>query len=120
MFHTVLYGELGVLPDPWAIHRLEEKHLESKILVLLRFHTALGKYQLQFITRAQDKLGPHLWTDTNPVNFRMSRYRPIGLNCNFKPKIMKRTDKGIIELEQRLAARADHEGCGALVRAIRK
>jgi hypothetical protein len=96
MCEAVLNGKLCVLFTTRAVHRLQEKVLEVKMLVKLRLGILLREDEFQFMPGAQDQLRVSLRTHTNPINSQWCRPRAVCFDGNFKSFLMKCSDQSLI------------------------
>ena len=67
----------------------------------------LRKYQLQFLTRSNDKIGAGFRAATNPIYSTWRYASAIGFNRNFKSLIVERVHRFFVQLQQRFATGAD-------------
>src|SRR5260364_491355 len=78
-----------------------ERLILSQALVVLRNH------DFELIALRDNQLSVRFWADANPINALQYGQRAVGFNRDCKTRAMQRVDQCIVELQHRLAARAD-------------
>src|SRR5260364_3653 len=92
-----------------------ERLILSQALVVLRNH------DFELIALRDNQLSVRFWADANPINACQYGQRAVGFNRDCKTRAMQRVDQCIVELQHRLAARADDKrraSCGGHSAAI--
>ena len=109
MIETVANSRLSIKDPVRAIHRLEEEVFKCELLKIRGVETDLREDQFQLFPGLLDKPRPRLGTDTKPVHALRSLHGSIGFHRNFEVEGVQRVNQSSIQLEQRLAARANDE-----------
>ena len=106
---TVLDGKAGVLRDARPIHRLKKPVLEVEIVEAFRlgFWLCLRIDELQLLPGPRDERSPGFRADAQVVDAWRHLLGPVGLDCYLEPGLVQGIDQWRIELQERLAARAD-------------
>src|SRR4051812_13081548 len=78
-------------------------------MLRLRLRFDLWVYELELIAVEQPQRRVRLGADTDPVDARGRQLRSVRLDGDLESARVKRVDQRFIELEQRLAAGANHE-----------
>src|SRR5712664_1414929 len=104
MAQTIVDRARGVLDHIRSVHRLQREALEGKIDKGLWRCIRLRINQLEFMTSAYHEVCAGFGADANPVHAPGWIDRSIGLDADFETTAMQRIDKGLVHLQQRLAA----------------
>ena len=112
MGQTVLKGESRVFVRAIVIQWLQKEILELQRLEPVRLCLGFGlwKHQLQFMAVFLNNFCTGLRAHTNPIQLWRRDDRPVGLNGNLEPQFLHGPDSGGIELQERLATRANNIG----------
>src|ERR1051325_6775621 len=111
---TILNGALRVGDEVRPIHGLQEEVREIERLESLRQRRGLRKHELELIAAREHERRHGLWTHTDPIQAARRRLRAVRLDGNFEPALVKRLDRRLVELQQRLAAGAHNQWPGVL------
>src|SRR5260364_211263 len=90
-----------------TVHRLHKKMCEIERLILSQALVVLRNHDFELIALRDNQLSVRFWADANPINARQYGQRAVGFNRDCKTRAMQRVDQCIVELQHRLAARAD-------------
>src|SRR5882672_6779006 len=104
MAQTIVDRACGVLDHIRSVHRLQREALEGKIDKGLWRCIRLRINQLEFMTSAYHEVCAGFGADANPVHALGWLDRAIGLDADFETTAMQRIDKGLVHLQQWLAA----------------
>src|SRR5262245_5019112 len=118
MFEAVANGVVCVPREIYAVHRLQEEMIEVEVLVLLRFTTLLGIHEFEFVPGTESEFRTGLRADTYPVKTLGSRLRAVGLDGNRETDEVECRHRFSVELEQRLAARANEKRVNTRLRRL--
>src|SRR6266567_5082919 len=109
MVKTIPDRHLSMSGTVETVHRLKKEMLERKMLELRRRRSRLRIHQLQFIPALLHQFRPALGAHADPVDPRRGFHRAVGLNRDLESLGMQGGNKARVELQQRLAARANHK-----------
>ena len=98
-----------------VVHRLKKERVERKVdkSVRLRVGLLLGEDKLQLMPLPYNKTGIRLWTHADVVDASGSGKCSVRFDGHRETARVERVDAIGVELQQRLAARADHERLSA-------
>lgn len=103
-----------------AVHWLEQEILEVEPSETLRPGQLLREDQLELVALCQRQFGVRLGADAYPIEAPRSGLRAVGLDRNLKSFAVQSLDRGFVELQQWLTARADHEWADGTRRIVRR
>ena len=109
MGKTVGQRQAGVLVQAGTVHGLQVEMREVQMREFIGRRTVLRVDELELLPAFLDQRRPGLGTDADPVDPRRGRQGTIGLDRDFEPGAVQSIDQRPVELQERLAARADHE-----------
>jgi hypothetical protein len=92
-----------------TIHRLNREMLEGEMFELLRCQPVLRHDELQLVAVHKLQRRPGLRADADPIETGRRFHRAVGLDGDGEPALVKRVDQRRVDLQERLAARADDE-----------
>src|SRR5688500_396002 len=90
------------------VHRLKKEVLEGERLETLRLRACLGEDELELVSGTETERGAGLGAHADPVEPGWGILGPVGLDGDLEAAGLERGDRRSVELEQRLAAGADH------------
>src|SRR5260363_148761 len=90
-----------------TVHRLHKKMCEIERLILSQALVVLRNHDFELIALRDNQLSVRFWADANPINAWQYGQRAVGFKRDCKTRAMQRVDQCIVELQHRLAARAD-------------
>src|ERR1019366_1497835 len=109
MIEAVLHSEFRVNGATGTIHWLQEEVPKREGFEGLWIDSWLRKNQLQFVSSSLLQLCALLRAHTDPIHARRSQYRPVGLDGDFEPTRVQRSNQSIVKLEEGLPACAHYE-----------
>ena len=112
MLEAITDSAPSILVALRTIHGLQEEMLKVEILEALRLGARLRKDQLQFVAGAQDEIASSFRADAHPVDTTWRREGAVRFDRDIEFKLVEFSNYVLIELEQRLAAGANHEAAG--------
>ena len=80
------------------------------LLEALWLSPCLWENQLELVSGAEHQVRSGLGADADPVDAGRRKARAVGFNRHLKPAGVERCHQILVELQQRLATRADHQG----------
>ncbi|ABA49515.1 hypothetical protein BURPS1710b_0356 [Burkholderia pseudomallei 1710b] len=101
--------EPGVELARRAVHRLHEEMLEVELRVIGKALVVLRHHHLQFVALRDDERRIRLRAHADPVDRFEHGQRAVRLDRDREARRVQRVDERLIELQHRLAARADDE-----------
>ena len=107
-------GERRILPRQRAIHGLQKHMLEIQPFICVEVLSVLRDHDLQLVATRDNQLRAHLRAHAHPVDALGHSDGAVGLDRDLEAACVQRVDQGRVELQQRLATRADNERLAAL------
>jgi N-glycosylase/DNA lyase len=107
MLQTVADSGVSVDVRVRAVHRLHDEAREVETHQGVEVETILRKHYFQFVTAALEELGPGFGRDAHPVNANRHGVCAVRLDGDGKAHGVEGVDELGVELQGRLAARAD-------------
>ncbi len=106
---AVFHAQPGILLELRTVLRLQEEIAEVQVREELRPRLLLGINQLQLVSRVKDQLRAFLRTEADLVQTGRRGPGSVGLDGHLEPAGVKLPYQVRVQLQQRLAAGADHE-----------
>src|SRR5688500_9996006 len=98
MQHAVRNCVVRILLYIRPVHRLEKEMVEVHFAELLRSRAGLRKHELELTASSLHEWSSGLRADADPVNRRRGVARPVRLDSNGKPALVKSVDQRLVEL----------------------